>query len=540
MSISDFLTNPRVVLYNLHCNLPPRKRPFGCVWLFRSVMSHQKRTKIVATVGPASQDKAMLLKLAEAGANIFRLNFSHGTHADHLARIKSIREINAENNLNISILQDLQGPKIRTQLVENNGVELKAGNRLTFVMDETLLGTSERVGTTYTSMYLDVNVGERILMDDGNLEVIVEEIDYDKKEVITKVIYGGILKSKKGINLPGTKVGLPALTEKDEEDLLFGLEHGVDWIALSFVRCAEDILSVKEKIAAKGGRAKVIAKIEKPEAVEPGVFDAILAATDGIMVARGDLGVELDGARVPELQKTMILKCIEHAKPVIVATQMLESMITSPRPTRAETSDVANAVLDGASATMLSGESASGDYPLEAVNTMRHIIETVENQQDKIKIVDGHEAVIYHKNHALKGLEGSGTINNDRVIAAACRLARDVEAKAILCITNSGYTAYRLSAHRPKAGIFVFTSDEFLKNQMALLWGVQVRKHATSDKNAEETSQAIAKQLVREGVLNRGDIFVVVLSMPAHLGLRTNTIKMGVIDTLADEVAAGK
>lgn len=329
-------------------------------------MSFQRKTKIVATVGPASETKEMLINFAKAGVNIFRLNFSHGTHEDHLQRLKTIREISEELDINLSVLQDLQGPKIRTQLVENNGVTITAGNKLTFVMDETLLGNSERVGTTYTSMYLDVNVGERILMDDGNLEVKVLEIDKVKKEVITEVIYGGILKSKKGINLPGTKVSLPCLTEKDLRDLYFGLDNGVDWIALSFVRSAADIHDIKERIKAYGkGNTKVIAKIETPFAIDN--LDEIIAATDAIMVARGDLGVEIDGARVPHLQKLMVEKCTAAGKPVIVATQMLESMITNPVPTRAETSDVANAVLQGASATMLSGESASGSYPLKSV-----------------------------------------------------------------------------------------------------------------------------------------------------------------------------
>ena len=393
-------------------------------------MSFQRKSKIVATVGPASETKEMLIKFAQAGVNIFRLNFSHGTHEDHLQRLHTIREISEELDTNLSVLQDLQGPKIRTQLVENNGVEIKAGNKLTFVMDETLMGNSERVGTTYTSMYLDVNVGERILMDDGNLEVKVLEIDKVKKEVITEVVYGGILKSKKGINLPGTKVSLPCLTEKDLRDLYFGLDNGVDWIALSFVRTAADIHDIKDRIKAYGKKnTKVIAKIETPFAIEN--LDEIIAATDAIMVARGDLGVEIDGARVPHLQKLMVEKCTAAGKPVIVATQMLESMITNPVPTRAETSDVANAILQGASATMLSGESASGAYPLKAVETMAHIQDVVEQQQNEIKIVKGDEASIYFKNHSL-GLSDSTFALNDRMIAGACRLARDTEAKAIL------------------------------------------------------------------------------------------------------------
>ena len=488
-------------------------------------MSYQRKTKIVATVGPASESKESLIQLAKAGVNVFRLNFSHGTHEDHLQRLKTIREISKELDLNLSILQDLQGPKIRTQLVENNGVVLEAGKQLIFAMDENLLGTSEKVGTTYTSMYLDVNVGERILMDDGNLEVKVISIDPIKKEVVTEVIYGGILKSKKGINLPGTKVSLPCLTPKDEADLYFGLDHGVDWIALSFVRKAADIWDIKDKIKAYGKNTRVIAKIEKPEAIDN--LDEIIEATDAIMVARGDLGVEMDGAVVPYLQKVMVEKCTAAGKPVIVATQMLESMITNPVPTRAETSDVANAVLQGASATMLSGESASGSYPIKAVETMAHIHEIVEQQQNELEIIKGDEAAIYFKNHSLAGQQVALT---DRLIAGACRLARDSKAKAILCITNSGHTAYRLSAHRPKADLFVFTSNKELMSTMGLLWGVKVFFFDPSADNVEKTVAAMVDMLKGKKLLSAGDVFVTTLSIPAHQGKKTNTVQLGTVE----------
>ena len=488
-------------------------------------MSYQRKTKIVATVGPASESKELLIQLAKAGVNVFRLNFSHGTHEDHLQRLKTIREISKELDLNLSILQDLQGPKIRTQLVENNGVVLEAGKQLIFAMDENLLGTSEKVGTTYTSMYLDVNVGERILMDDGNLEVKVISIDPIKKEVITEVIYGGILKSKKGINLPGTKVSLPCLTPKDEADLYFGLDHGVDWIALSFVRKAADIWDIKDKIKAYGKNTRVIAKIEKPEAIDN--LDEIIEATDAIMVARGDLGVEMDGAVVPYLQKVMVEKCTAAGKPVIVATQMLESMITNPVPTRAETSDVANAVLQGASATMLSGESASGSYPIKAVETMAHIHEIVEQQQNELEIIKGDEAAIYFKNHSLAGQQVALT---DRLIAGACRLARDSKAKAILCMTNSGHTAYRLSAHRPKADLFVFTSNKELMSTMGLLWGVKVFFFDPSADNVEKTVAAMVDMLKGKKLLSAGDVFVTTLSIPAHQGKKTNTVQLGTVE----------
>jgi pyruvate kinase len=489
-------------------------------------MSYQRKTKIVATVGPASESRESLIQLAEAGVNIFRLNFSHGTHADHLERLKTIRSISEEKGLNLTILQDLQGPKIRTQLVENNGVPLEAGKQLIFAMDENLLGTSEKVGTTYTSMYLDVNVGERILMDDGNLEVKVLAIDKVKKEVLTEVIYGGILKSKKGINLPGTKVSLPCLTEKDETDLYFGLDHGVDWIALSFVRKASDIWDIKDKIKAYGKTAKVIAKIEKPEAIDN--LDEIIEASDAIMVARGDLGVEMDGAVVPYLQKVMVEKCTAAGKPVIVATQMLESMITNPVPTRAETSDVANAVLQGASATMLSGESASGAYPIKAVETMAHIHEIVEKQQNAIEIIKGDEAAIYFKNHALSKAPNASL--TDRLIAGACRLARDSKANAILCMTNSGQTAFKLAAHRPKADIFVFTSNKQLMSTMGLLWGTSVFYFDTSSENAQKTVNGMVDLLKSKNLLKVGDVFVTTLSIPAHVDNKTNTVQLGIVE----------
>jgi pyruvate kinase len=488
-------------------------------------MSYQRKTKIVATVGPTSESKESLIQLAKAGVNVFRLNFSHGTHEDHLQRLNTIREISKELDLNLSILQDLQGPKIRTQLVENNGVVLEAGKQLIFAMDENLLGTAEKVGTTYTSMYLDVNVGERILMDDGNLEVKVISIDPVKKEVYTEVIYGGILKSKKGINLPGTKVSLPCLTPKDEADLYFGLDHGVDWIALSFVRRAADIWDIKDKIKAYGKNTRVIAKIEKPEAIDH--LDEIIEATDAIMVARGDLGVEMDGAVVPYLQKVMVEKCTAAGKPVIVATQMLESMITNPVPTRAETSDVANAVLQGASATMLSGESASGAYPIKAVETMAHIHEIVEQQQNELEIIKGDEAAIYFKNHSLAGQQVALT---DRLIAGACRLARDSKAKAILCMTNSGHTAYRLSAHRPKADLFVFTSNKELMSTMGLLWGVKVFFFDPSANTVEQTVASMVDMLKGKNLLTAGDVFVTTLSIPAHQGKKTNTVQLGTVE----------
>ena len=335
-----------------------------------------KKTRIVATVGPASESKEMLHALATAGVNVFRLNFSHGSHPEHLARLNKIREF----GLNLAVLQDLQGPKIRIGLVaEKDGVLIEKGKKLILTNTE-VLGTAEKVSTPYDGMYNDVKIGDRILMDDGKLEVKV--IGVDGMDVITEVVYGGLLKSKKGVNLPNTRVSMPSVTAKDYADLDFGLEHDVEWVALSFVRTAEEVTKVKEYIRSKGKSARLVAKIEKPEAITN--IDEIIEATDAIMVARGDLGVELPAEDVPMIQKMIVEKCNKAGKPVIVATQMLESMIESPRATRAELNDVANSVLDGADAVMLSAETASGNYPLLAVQSMTHTIERVESSTDSI------------------------------------------------------------------------------------------------------------------------------------------------------------
>ena len=476
-----------------------------------------KKTKIVATVGPASDTKEKLLALARAGVNVFRLNFSHGTHEDHLARIKSIREINAEYGLNLAILQDLQGPKIRIGKVEDeNGVMIYSGNKLVFTNDE-IIGTAERVSTPYKGMFRDVRVGERILLDDGKLEVKVTGTD--GTDVVTEVVYGGLLKSKKGVNLPNTKVSMPSVTEKDFEDLDFGLEHEVDWIALSFVRQASEILEIKEYIRARGKSCLVIAKLEKPEAIQN--IDEIIAATDGVMVARGDLGVELPAEEVPMIQKMIVEKSNKAAKPVIVATQMLESMIDAPRPTRAEINDVANSVLDGADAVMLSAETASGKYPILAVENMTNTILRVEELSDKI----------YYRYHAFVNEQPGKNVLNDNVVMSACRLARDTKAKAIIGITTSGYTAFRLSHHRPKAGLYVFTSNKIMMNVLALYWGVQVMPYEPNPENTvDQTVSEIKDLLVKQGVLKSGDIFINTLSMPLMENLKTNTVKLSVVE----------
>lgn len=476
-----------------------------------------KKTKIVATVGPASEGKDQLLALHKAGVNVYRLNFSHGTHEEHLSRIQRIRELNDEHGLNLCILQDLQGPKIRIGKVEKDeGVTLLPGNKLVFTNEE-VIGTADRVSTPYKGMYQDVKHGERILLDDGKLEVKV--IGVDGTDVITEVVYGGPLKSKKGVNLPNTRVSMPSVTEKDYADLDFGLENNVEWIALSFVREASEIIEIKEYIKAKGKKSRVVAKIEKPEAIDN--IDEIIAATDGIMVARGDLGVEMPAEVVPMIQKMIVEKCNRAAKPVIVATQMLESMIDAPRPTRAEVNDIANSVLDGADAVMLSAETASGKYPILAVENMSRTIAEVEDKA----------AQLYFRYHAQVNQEPSTTVLNDNVVMSACRLARDTKAKAIIGITTSGYTAIRLSHHRPKAGLYVCTTNRQLMNTLGLYWGVQVLPFQPKEESTvDQTVDQIKALLVEQGVLASGDIFVNTLSMPLSQHRKTNTVKLSVVD----------
>jgi pyruvate kinase len=476
-----------------------------------------KKTKIVATVGPASESTEMLVALAKAGVNVFRLNFSHGSHPEHLERIKRIRQINAEHGMNLCILQDLQGPKIRIGNVEEKGgVLIQPGQKLIFT-NENIIGTSERVSTPYDGMYNDVKVGERILLDDGKLEVKVTEII--GSEVVTEVVYGGYLKSKKGVNLPNTQVSIPSVTVKDYQDLDFGLEHNVEWIALSFVRSASDIQEVRNYINSKGKNTRIVAKIEKPEAVEN--IDAIIEATDAIMVARGDLGVELPAEDVPMIQKMLVEKCNRIGKPVIVATQMLESMIESARPTRAEINDVANAVLDGTDAVMLSAETASGDYPVLAVQNMTRTIERVEEQSKSL----------YFKYHAqVNEDQNAPDLLFDNVVMSACRLARDTNAKALIGITNSGYTATRLSHHRPKANLLIFTSNRELMNTLGLYWGTRVFYYEAAESiSTDETIDEIKRFLVEKGELVEGDVFINTLSMPISKVRKTNALKLSIV-----------
>ncbi len=469
------------------------------------------KTKIVATVGPASNNKIMLSKLMRSGVDVFRLNFSHGTHEQHLQVIQIVRELNEELGTNVSLLQDLQGPKIRTNLVENGEVWVEEGNELIITSDD-MLGNSHKISTSYTSLPVDVNIGDTILIDDGKIELRVKKIEGN--DVITDVVYGGPIKSRKGINLPDTKVSAPSLTEKDEEDLQFGLKNNLDWVALSFVRTANDIKSLQRIIEKSGNNTKVVAKIEKPEALIN--IDEIIEVTDALMVARGDLGVEIAMEEVPMVQKMLISKCNKASKPVIVATQMLESMIENPRPTRAEANDVANAVMDGADAVMLSAESASGKYPAEAVRSMSNIIASAEKSPD-----------IYYK--FFEPTRDSATFIHDNLVLAACQLSKQLEACAILGMTKSGYTGLKLAHHRPKANIFIFTSNKELLSKINLIWGVRGFYY---DKmvSTDDTFKDIEQILVDKGLLNKGDVFINTASMPIHWEGRTNIIKINIVE----------
>jgi len=470
------------------------------------------KTKIIATIGPASNNYDKMKELVQNGVDVFRLNFSHGTHDDHEKVIRLVRKLNKELGLSVSILQDLQGPKIRTAMMENDGVEIKAGNKLILTNDNSVLGTSERVGVSYSSIAKDVAEGNLILMDDGKLSVRVLSTN-GVDEVETVVEYGGILKSRKGVNLPHTKVSIPALTEKDREDLEFGLNFHLDWVALSFVRTAAEIRELRELIKVRRVDSRIIAKIEKPEAVEN--IDEIIAEADAIMVARGDLGVEVFLEEVPIIQKMIVAKCNEASKPVIIATQMMESMIDNPRPTRAETNDVASAVMEGTDAVMLSAETAAGKYPIETVKSINKTIAMVESRLDEI----------YDKHYPIS--EDSETYFNDNVLATACKLANDTNAQAIVGMTRSGYTAFELAKHRPKADIFIFTDNKYVLTRLNLAWGIRgfyYDKFTTTD----ETIKDIMAKLKDEGYIKTGDVLINTSSMPIGAQERTNTIKLSI------------
>ena len=470
-------------------------------------MPNNKKTKIVATLGPATSSKEVLYKLAKEGVNVFRINFSHADYDDVKIRIQQIREINKESEFNIAILGDLQGPKLRIGVMEED-VILEDGDTFKFTTEQ-CVGTKEKAFMTYQRFPKDVKVGEHILVDDGKL--MFEVISSDKEtEVVVKVIVGGALKSKKGVNLPNTAISLPALTEKDMADAVFALEQKVDWIALSFVRTPEDLRMLRDLIDQHSDyRVPVIAKIEKPEAVEN--IDSLIPYCDGLMVARGDLGVEIPMQEVPLIQKMLVNKAKKARIPVIIATQMMETMIENSVPTRAEVNDVANSIMDGADALMLSGETSVGKNPIRVIQKMTEIIKSVENSP------------------LIKVPQSAPHIRTDRFITKAiCHhaalMANDTNAKAICTFTKSGYTAFQISAWRPKAHILAFSSEKRILGKLNLLWGVNAFFY---DKNlsTDDTVIDINKISKEKGFVKEGDLTINLTSMPVEAKGMVNTLR---------------
>jgi pyruvate kinase len=468
----------------------------------------KNRTKIVATLGPASSAPEVMEKMIKAGVNVFRINFSHGLYDIALQQIKAIREINEKLKVHTAILADLQGPKLRIGLVENNGIDLIAGNEIIITTQESL-GTSESVFITYPQFPKDVKQGENILIDDGKILLRVIETNHIDS-VRATIIHGGVLSSKKGVNLPNTKVSLPCLTPKDLRDLDFALEQNIEWIGLSFVRSVTDIADLKDIIKSKGKQAKVIAKIEKPEALLE--IDNIIDLSDAIMVARGDLGVELPMQEVPMVQKMLVKKCMATATPVIIATQMMESMITNFAPTRAEVNDVANAVLDGADAVMLSGETSVGMYPVKVIEAMSSIISNVEK----------HESIYYKE---IQPSVKTQTFLADSICFNSCVLAKQATAKAIISMTNSGYTAFKIASQRPQSNIFIFTDNQQLLTTLSLLWGVQTFYYDRYE-STDQTISDIIDILKNKNLLIQDDLVINIASMPMKERGRTNMMKL--------------
>lgn len=472
------------------------------------------KTKIVATVGPACDKYDQLKALVIAGVNVFRLNFSHGSHEDKKQIIDHIRSINKELGLSVAILGDLQGPKLRVGEIENNRLEVKEGDVLTFTNTK-CVGTMEKIYVSYPNLAGDVVVGNTIMIDDGKIEVKVASVEANG-DVKVKVSLGGIISSKKGVNLPDTKISLPALTEKDLEDAAFIIKEQLDWVALSFVKRVADIQMLRDILIKNNSKSKIIAKIEMPEALTH--IRDIIIASDGIMVARGDLGVELPVEKIPLIQKELIRKCLHRAKPVIVATQMMESMIDRVKPNRSEITDVANAVIEGADAVMLSGETATGQFPVLVIETMRKIISEVEENGYK-----------YNRSEDFKPQPHSPSFLSDAVCYNACKLADDSDAQALVGMTQSGYTGFMLSSFRPKAPLFVFTKENSLVNQLSLSWGVKAFYY-----DKEESLDAIIKDQIQvlksEGFVKTGDVVVNTGSTPIKLHLPTNMIKINKVD----------
>lgn len=481
----------------------------------KEIDSSFNRTKIVATVGPACNTYDKLRELVLAGVNVFRLNFSHGEDAEKKQIIDYIRGINEQEKTNVAILGDLQGPKLRVGEMEGGGMPVSPGDVLTFTNIK-CIGNREKIYLSYPNFHNDVKVGNKIMIDDGKLEVIVKEI-LPNNDVQVEVVLGGFLSSKKGVNLPDTKISLPALTDKDLADLDFIIQQKLGWVALSFVRQPADIKSLRRILDEHKSKTKIIAKIEMPEAI-PNIRD-IINESDGIMIARGDLGVELPVEKVPMIQKNIIRKCIHRAKPVIVATQMMESMIDRTKPNRSEISDVANAVLEGTDAVMLSGETATGQHPALVVQTMRKIILEIEKTEYNYDLED-----------ELQPQPHSPSLSSDAICYNACNLAKDIAADALIGMTQSGYTGFMLSSYRPRTPLFIFTKETSLINQLNLGWGIRAFFYDDESLELDTIFDDQIKILEHKGFIKKGDKVVTTGSMPVHLKLRTNTIKVTTVE----------
>lgn len=475
-------------------------------------MPHNKKTKIVATLGPATNTKEILADMAARGVNVFRINFSHADYDIVKERVRQIREINEERGYNVAVLADLQGPKLRVGVMKDD-VLLKAGDIFKFTTEE-CEGTNEKAFMTYQRFPKDVKAGEQILVDDGKLQFEVVSTDKEK-EVITKVIVGGALKSKKGVNLPNTNISLPALTDKDKKDAVFALKQEVDWIALSFVRTPEDLRMLRDLIKQNSRyRVPVIAKIEKPEAVEN--IDALIPYCDGLMVARGDLGVEVPMQDVPLIQKMLVRRAKQARIPVIIATQMMETMIDNPVPTRAEVNDVANSIMDGADAVMLSGETSVGKHPIKVIKKMTEIIGSVEFSP---LIEVPHEPPHIRTNRFV----------TKSICHHAAQMADDIKAAAISTLTNSGYTAFQISAWRPKSHVIAFTSERRILGKLNLLWGVRAYYY-DRDLSTDDTIEDINEIIKEKGFVKIGDFVINLSSMPVEARGKVNTLRVSHMD----------
>lgn len=484
--------------------------------------NHGRKTKIIATVGPACMSFEKLLELAKAGVNVFRLNMSHGIHEEKAQVIQWIRKINEQENRNISILGDLQGPKLRVGDIENNSLMVKENDIITFTTNEVCVGNMQKIYVSYPNLAHDVKVGNKILINDGKIVVEVSEI-CNNGNVKAKVIAGGEISSKKGINLPDTQTSLPALTEKDMKDLHFLIKEKVDWVALSFVRRPEDILNLRRHLNEANSTMKIIAKIEKPEAIPS--IDEIISATDAVMVARGDLGIEIPYEKVPFVQKEIIEKCLILATPVIVATQMLESLIDKIQPNRSEISDIANAVLDGADAVMLSGETASGEHPVLAVEVMAKIVKEAESSPWDLGHLNDKEALKKFKPQELHS-DKEGNYLSRQLCATANDISRELNIDVIAAISRSGRTASLLSCHRPHSPIFVFVKEKYLLTQLNLLWGVKAFLYTAEEEGFDNRVHAVITILKQQQLIKSGNTIIFIASTPTSTEQPTNVLKI--------------